>query len=261
VSPNGDRQADVAVLGFRLTAPARVTIGVRDFSGQLLLPVLDQAPRSARSHTVVIDPDSLPDGPYQVEVVAVGDNGTKARRVVVLTVLRTLGRVVVTPALSPNGDGRHDSFALRFPLAGPATVRVQIVREDGTWVATLQDGPLEPGEHKVVWDGRRPGGAVVRDGRMAAVVRVTDPLGSIAFAVPFVSDTQAPSLRILSGRVLQAWVSEPGGLTGSIDGVAVRVAVARAGAVRIPVSRRPSRGRVVAWDLAGNPSRAAYIRE
>jgi len=86
------------------------------------------------------------------------------------------------------------------------------------------------------------------------VVEATDPIGTVSFAVPFVSDTTAPRIRVLPERPLRVEVSEPALLTLRVDGVPLRREVKRAGIVRISWTGPAARVRVVAWDAAGNAS-------
>jgi hypothetical protein len=66
-------------------------------------------------------------------------------------------------AFSPNGDGRHDTWRLRFDLVAKARVAAT-VRHDGKVVRMIDLGRLDKGSHRVVWDGRGSGGAALPDG-------------------------------------------------------------------------------------------------
>jgi hypothetical protein len=109
------------------------------------------------------------------------------------------------------------------------------------------------GTQAFVWDGSRATGTL-RDGDYRAVVEAAGATGTISYAVPFVSDTVAPRVRILPGKALRVFVSEPSVLTLLIDGRSLRREVKKAGTVRIPWSGPAARVRVVAWDPAGNAS-------
>jgi hypothetical protein len=169
-----------------------------------------------------------------------------------LLVSRTLGLVSATPALfSPNGDGRRDWLDVRFALAAPAIVTVKISRE-GRWVATpLLQASLLAGEQHLSWDGSRAAGKLL-DGEYEAVVEVTDPVGTLAFGVPFAADATAPAVRILPTRQLRLSVSEPAILKLWVNGHALRRDVRRAGVVVIRWPKPVTRVRIVAWDAAGN---------
>ncbi len=253
ISPNGDGQADASLVTFRLTAPANVTVQVVDAIGGVVATVVDRVWMRAGGHSVVVDGAPLFDGRYTVVVTARTAAGAEVLAVVPLTVSRTLGLVSAAPDLfSPNGDGRRDRLEVRFSLAAPADVRVRIVR-DGAWVATPFLFSFLLGPQRLVWDGSR-GYGTVRDGSYSAVVEASDSIGTVSFAVPFVSDTTAPRVRVLPGRPLRIEVSEPAVLTLRIDGVPLRREVRRAGIVRILWPGPAARVRVVGWDAAGNAS-------
>ncbi len=130
ITPNGDGFGDDAVLSYRLTAPANLTITVADVFGLTVATVVDRVWTAARPRTATIPGAALPDGVYTIVLTARTAAGTEVRHSVPLTVSRTLGLVSLAPALvSPNGDGRNDRLELQFALTTPATVRARIVRD------------------------------------------------------------------------------------------------------------------------------------
>ncbi len=259
VSPNGDGQADVSLLTFTLTAPATVSVDVYDATEKDVLPVLSEQRLLAGSQSVTVDPSSLADGSYTIVVDAVGDDGSDVESVVPLTVSRVLGLVTATPSVfSPNGDGRLDRLTVGFELMAPANVQVRILRND-RWVATPFAASLQAGPQHFVWDGARSAGTL-RDGSYEAAVDATGELGTTTSAVPFAVDRVPPRLRIVSMRPLAISVSEPATLKVMLDGVSTRRDVKHAGTIRIPGAGRVKRVRAVAWDEAGNVSRAVVGR-
>ena len=253
ISPNGDGQADVALLAFRLTAPANLTVEVADEGGAVVATVVDRVWTRAGEQEVELGGDGLPDGRYSVVITARTAAGALVQQAVPFTVSRTLGTVAVAPAVfSPNGDGRKDALVVAFGLAAPADVRIRILRE-GRWVATPLTGALGAGPQRLVWNGLR-GAGPIKDGSYEAVVEATDEVGTVSYAAAFASDTVAPRVRILPGRGLRLEVSEPAVLTMLVDGQPLRREVRRAGVVRIRWSGPAARVRVVAWDAGGNSS-------
>ena len=253
ISPNGDAQSDSAVVTYRVSAAANVSVEVTDAVGGVVATVVDRVWTSAGEHTVTLDGAPLADGQYNVVITARTATGVSVQKIVPLFVSRTLGLVAVAPAtFSPNADGRRDRLAVTFSLTAPASVRLRIER-DGRWVATPLAGSFLPGPQRFLWDGVRPSG-LLRDGEYRAIVEANDGLTPISFGVPFSSDTAAPRIRILEGNGLRVAVSEPATLQLRVDGRVLRREVRRAGTVRIPNVGVARRARVVAWDAAGNQS-------
>src|SRR5262249_7729183 len=219
ISPNGDGIADAATVSYSLTAPASVTVTVLDGSAVPVATLTQAEQQRAGEHTVAFTADGLPDGRYTVEIDA-ADATRSVSRTVDVTVTRTLGNVTLAPqAFSPNGDGRADRLAVRFTLLAAASVRVRVLR-DGAWGATPFGGTLEAGRRVVYWNGSKRVGRLL-DGSYAMVVEATDEVGVASVSLPFVSDTHAPTVRVLSGRPLRVWVSEPATLAVRVNGRAL----------------------------------------
>jgi hypothetical protein len=256
ITPNGDGQADTAVVSYRLTAPMNVTVEVADGAGSVVATVIDRVWTQSGAHETVVDGAPLPDGSYTVAVRGRTAAGAELQHAVPLSVNRTLGLVAVTPAaFSPNGDGRRDLLRIAFTLSAAAEVRVRVFRGD-RGVAVLLAANLPAGAQLLTWNGVRESGPV-RDGPYEAVVEAQDAVGTAAFSAPFVLDTAAPRVEVLPGQPLRVRVSEPAVLTLRVDGTSLRHEVSSPGVVRIPWSGAATRVRVVAWDEAGNRSAPA----
>jgi len=258
ITPNGDGQADSAVLSFSLTAAANVTVHVVDGAGVMVASIVDRVWTRAGDNEVTVDGAPLPDGRYDVVITARRADGAEATTAVPLVVSRTLGTVAVVPSVfSPNGDGRKDRVTVSFSLSAPADVRVRVLRE-GRGVAGLLASSLPSGSHRLTWTGLRESGPI-RDGEYTVAVEADDLVGRVGYAVPLVSDATVPRVRFLPGPRIRVDVSEPSVLRIRIGSSRVRREVARAGVVRIPWSGPTPRVRVVAVDPAGNTS-APVIR-
>jgi flagellar hook assembly protein FlgD len=257
ITPNGDGQGDVADVSFSLSLPANVTVEVADAAGTVVATLVDRVFQDAGKHTVAIDGAAFPDGAYTVNVRARTATSAEVIQIVPLLVSRTLGLVSASPgAFSPNGDGRNDQLDLGFVLTVPATVTVRIVR-DGRWIASPVLGTsFLAGEHRIAWDGSRSDGRL-RDGSYEAVVEVTDVMGTVSFGVPFVSDTTAPSVRIVRSSKLRLVVSEAATVAVTIGARRFQRELKRPGTVVVGLPRPGTRVRVVATDVAGNAGQPA----
>jgi hypothetical protein len=253
ITPNGDGQADDAVVSYRLSTPANLTITVVDSLGLTVATVVDRRWTRAAPRTVTVAGAALPDGRYQIVFTARTALGLEAQRSVPLNVSRTLGRVSLSSEVfSPNADGRNDSLEIRFALAAPANVRVRIVRE-GRWVATPVNAAYPAGAHVLAWNGAR-GRGTLRDGSYSVIVESTDAVATVAAELPFVADSTAPKVAILDTRKLRVRVSEPATLLLRIDGRWLQREVRKAGVVNVPGFGSATRVRVIARDAAGNSS-------
>jgi hypothetical protein len=253
ISPNGDGQADVSLLTFRLSMPALVTVDVVDSVGSVAATILADAALAAGPQSVTIDGTALADGAYTVVVRARASSGAQVESVVPLVVSRVLGLVTASPAvISPNGDGRNEVLTIGFDLTAPAQATLRIVRE-GRWVATPIAAGLEAGSQSVLWDGSRSDGRL-RDGSYEAVVEAATETGVISYSAPFSVDTAAPRVRVVSLRPLEIEVSEAAVLNLRVNGAVRRREVKRPGAVRIRWQGIVRKVRVAALDAAGNAS-------
>ena len=134
--PRRDGQADSATVSFSLSADANVAVTLLDASGTTVGQVEAKRWRRAGPRTVVVSANGLADGAYVVRIAANATGGREATVDVPLTVVRTIGRVMLDPpAMTPNGDGRGDVLSVSIPLAAAAELTVRILR-GGRWVAT-----------------------------------------------------------------------------------------------------------------------------
>jgi hypothetical protein len=232
-----------------------VVVSVLNAAGETV-QTLPRAYRRAGEHVLRFDALELPDGVYTISLEAKATGGRIAVASVQVAVTRTLeGFVSARSAFSPNGDGRADRLAFRFVLAGPAEVRLRVLRA-GKWVATPFTGPLAAGPQRIEWDGSKRIGRLL-DGTYDAVLEATDAIGTTTIAVPFVADTRAPKVRIVQRFPLRLLLSEPAQLTLRVGGRSLKRQPTVAGTIVVPGVPRRGTVRVVAWDQAGNKSRPA----
>jgi hypothetical protein len=251
ISPDGDGTLDTTAVTYRLSVAANVAATVVDALGAEVAVLEPPRWRRAGEHVLSFDGLALPDGAYGIRLDARASGGQVASATVAVAVSRTLGRPsLVSPAFTPNGDGRGDRLGIRFRLAGPAGVRVRILRQ-GAWVATPFTGSLEPGDQLLEWDGGRVGGPI-REGDYTAELEVTDAVATTSVSLPFVADWTPPRVRVVSVAPPRIRIAEPARLLVVVNGLWRRLDVQAAGVVRLPWVARIRTLRIVARDRAGN---------
>jgi flagellar hook assembly protein FlgD len=253
VSPNGDGHADQAKVSFRLSSPATVTATVLNSVNAPVATVLNGR-RAAGKQELVWNPATVPDGWYQLLIVAKAA-GKQVQTSTRFWIDRTLANVAATsPAFSPNGDGQLDTIGLSFRLLNPAHVAVRVLQA-GQEVATLLDRDAAAGPQRLSWNGSR-----LPDGRYRISVTTTDALLDVTQAIPVSIDRKPPLLRLISFSRLTFRVGESGRLVVAVNGRWRRVNVKRAGLVRLGSRSTVRSVAAYAVDLAGNKSRVIRAR-
>jgi flagellar hook assembly protein FlgD len=253
VTPNGDGRGDEAKIEYRLSAVARVTATVQDVLGNTVATVFDGA-RKAGTQKLTWDPAAVNDGRYRLFVVATAGS-KQVQTSTRFWIDRTLAATTASaPAFSPNGDGRQDDTTIGFQLQSPAHVEVLLLRKS-TFVATLLEQDLQAGPQRLKWDG---GG--LPDGKYVVSVTAADSLLEVTQRVLVQIDRAPPTLRLLSLAPITLRVSEPGTLVIAINGRWRKLAVKRAG--RLKIGHRGTVRGVTAYviDRAGNRSRPVSAR-
>jgi hypothetical protein len=249
VTPNGDGRSDEAKVTYRVSVPALVTASVLDSLGDTVATLFSQR-RPAGASEFAWSDVVLPDGRYRLVLAAKDDRGKQVQSTVQLYVDRTLaGFAADAAAISPNGDGRFDLLDYAFQLNAPAHVRLRILRGTSV-VATPLESDLAAGPQHLSWDG-----AGLPDGRYSAVLSATDSLITVKQSVLVRIDRVAPTLRLVSFRLLRFWLSEPAQVTVVLNRRAHRLAIKRAGFFRVGHNGKVRAVRAYARDPAGNQSR------
>lgn len=197
ITPNGDGQADVTTLHYALSAPARVSIAIRDLNGRRFPLRTDESRPSAGAYQLTfdgtygnevnaLDRRVLRDGRYELAVDAVDRNGRTASASAVLTVEGAdtdpprLDPIVVSPtAISPNFDAIDDVLVATFRLSKEALVSIYAEDPSGRKAdVQLLDEKRLPGEYVEFWSGvvnEKP----LSDGIYQYVVSARDRAGNI----------------------------------------------------------------------------------
>jgi hypothetical protein len=249
VSPNGDGRGDEAKVSYVLSTAATVTAKVTD-SLEQPVATLFEGTRAAGKQELSWAPNAIPDGWYRLTLTAVAG----AKQVQTSTrfwVDRTLAATTAdAPAFSPP----RKALGLRFTLVNPAHVEVRVLHGPAA-VATLLESDLGPGAQRLSWNGSK-----LPDGRYVLEVAATDSLLTVTQRVVVRIDRRAPTVRLVSLRSVIVRVSEPGTLVVAVNGRWRKLAVRKAGLVRVP-HRGTVRG-LTAFELdnAGNKSRVVSAR-
>jgi hypothetical protein len=247
ITPNGDGQTDFSQISYTLSAPATVTATLRAPDGSDLSVLFSQQKRPGKQ-TFRFAAAGVADGRYEI-VLGANDGRVTVTSVVPVLVDRTVRGFVTTPAaVSPNGDAAADELSFDFELTRAASVRLDIAQA-GRTLASVYSADLPVGPQTVAWS---PAG--LKDGKYAAVLTVTNDIGTVLHTAPFRIDTVAPVLRALSFRSLRFRVSEPATVSLTVNGKRV-TRVVRTGVFSVRPGSRVRSVRIVAQDAAGNVSR------
>jgi len=247
ITPNGDGQTDFSQISYTLSAPATVTVTLRGPDGNDLSVLFSQQKRPGKQ-SFRFAAAGVADGRYEI-VLSANDGRVTVTSVVPVLVDRTVRGFVTTPvAVSPNGDGAADELSFEFELTRAASVQLDIAQA-GKTLASVYSADLPVGPQTVAWS---PSG--LKDGKYAAVLTVTNDIGTVLHMALFRIDTVAPVLRALAFRDLRFRVSEPATVSLTVNGKRV-TRVVRAGVFSFRPGSRVRTVRIVAQDAAGNVSR------
>ena len=252
ITPNGDGRQETTTVQYRLLAPALVTATVVDSIGVPVATLFSEQKVAGR-HSFRWDGAGVPDGRYNIVLVARSDAGIETTATVSVIVNRALvGLRVVPQVFSPNADGRWDTTKFRFGLNGPARVTVSVQRR-GRTLGQVFAGQREGGPQAVDWNGRF--GGRLGTGEYVAVVRATTPVSTVVQTMEFAIDLTRPRLLRVSAPQLRLNVNEPADVTVVLDGTrTVRVRRLRPGRFDVATGGAFNSFSAVARDFAGNES-------
>ena len=240
ISPNGDLVNDDATVSYTVNKAASVTGALVNAAGvtaaTLFTQVLPPGPQS-----FVFTGAGIADGPYTIALTATPAEGAPQTVSQPITIDRTLANFAVTPAFSPAGNGPTKVLAATFQLVYPATGTFQILDAGGNLIATPFTGPLDAGPQTLTWSGAMPDGSTVADGSYRAALVLDEPSGPVTHTLPFVADSTAPTLTLVSARALEFRVTEPGTVTLTVRGTPWRryAKKVKAGGARLVLDLRP----------------------
>jgi N-acetylmuramoyl-L-alanine amidase/FlgD Ig-like domain len=139
------------------------------------------------------DARSIPAGRYSYAIDA-GSTVRPATGFVTGAATQSALTAIARPALiTPNGDGRGESTAVRYKLAAPSTVTVTVVDSAGTPVATLFSERRAAGSYEFRWNA-----AGIPDGRYGLVIAARNDLGiEVTATVAVIVDRTLAGFRIV----------------------------------------------------------------
>src|SRR5262249_15926801 len=133
ILPSARAPYDQATLSYRLNTQLQVTGTLLDASGAVVAQLFRRVQAAGR-RSFLWKIVTVPDGAYQISLVARNAVGREATAEVPVTVDRTLGRLTSSATAFSPRLGRQVTFS--FGLFGPATVQLRIM-SGGTTLATL----------------------------------------------------------------------------------------------------------------------------
>ena len=259
ISPNGDLVDDQATVSYTLTSAATVTGTVVNAVGVTTSTLFTQALMPGKQ-SFVFAGAGIADGPYTIALTAVPAEGESETVTRPISIDRTLVNFAVSPSFSPAGNGPVKLLSATFQLYYPADGTFQILDASGKVIATPFTGPLDAGPQTLTWNGATSDGSTVEDGSYKAALVLDEPTGPVTHTAPFVADSTAPALTLVSARALEFRVTEPGTVTLTVRGEPWRryvKTVKEAGLVSFWISSpQPTRFTAVATDAVGNRSTA-----
>jgi flagellar hook assembly protein FlgD len=249
VSPNADGEDDTASVFYTLTQPAQVTATLLNAAGETVSTLFTDS-KAAGEQSFVFAADSIPDGPYTLSFTATNAAGQTVTSQVPVYVDRALASFAVSPQVLSLA---HPPLTVTFNLAYPEHTTLKVLDEAGHFVAQPFDGDLPAGAQTLTWDGTKRIGKLL-DGNYQAVVVLAEATGAVTHSLPFVADSRAPSLRLLSVRNLVRFrLGEDGTVTLTV-GARSYSKPAKAGIVAFWLRTPPRHFTAVASDAAGNVS-------
>ena len=187
-SPNGDGVLDSTTA--RITVIGLTTWGyrVQPYSGTTLLANIRSGSRTGKSPAMNwngLDAGGTvaADGRYRITLWAEDASGNHAERgfdVVVDTRKATVVTSAGTGFVTPDGDGRTDTIRLSWTSNELVGGKVRVLDAAGTMVRGWTFTPRT--SLSVAWDGRRPDGTIVNDGRYTFSVDGRDRAGNRTIA-------------------------------------------------------------------------------
>jgi flagellar hook assembly protein FlgD len=204
-NPNSEVINKYTTAKYKLSAKAgqaQVTIKVLSDAGATVKRLTDGEYQAPGAYSLVWYGDDLTNktvaaGNYKFDISAVDNLGNKASQQIPVIVAANSSCVLsVSPEVfSPNGDTIADTATFTYTvdyywqLTGEANIQLDVLNGNGKSIYTYSNHHTQ-GTYTHVWNGQ---GAY--DGQFNAIIKLTDPAGSIVYSntVPIKADMQAGS--------------------------------------------------------------------
>jgi hypothetical protein len=164
---------------------------------------------------------------------------------------RTFGAFALTPQVL---SVSYPPLTATFTLGAPAHTTLNILDDQGRFVAQAFDGDLPAGAQTLTWNGQKRIGKLL-DGNYQVAVTVQEPAGPVTHTLPFVADSMPPKVTLLSvsGNTVRLRVYEDVSVSVLV-GSRTYTKAAHAGIVSFWVKPKPLHFTASAADAAGNVS-------
>jgi spore germination protein YaaH/flagellar hook assembly protein FlgD len=187
-SPNGDGVLDATTATITVTGLTTWGYRVQPYSGTTLLANIRSGSRTGKSPSMTWNGTDAggsvaPDGRYRITLWAEDTSGNHAERgfdVVVDTRPAAVATTAGYGFVTPDGDGRTDTIPLRWTSNETIGGKVRVLDAAGTMVRGWSFSPRT--SLTISWDGRRPDGTIVSDGRYTFSVDGRDRAGNRTIA-------------------------------------------------------------------------------
>jgi hypothetical protein len=186
-SPAGTAKP-VAHIVFRVRSHERVDVRIKNSHGKTVATLLSN--RTVKPGTklnlvwngITVSGRLVPDGAYMPVVKLLRSHRTitlPSEIVLDTTPPKITVKHPQYPIISPDGDGRHDSFSFHYTINEKAHAILLVRGDQALYTRTSK----QAGE--LTWNGRMPGASRARPGRYVLSISAQDVAGNRATAYPF----------------------------------------------------------------------------
>ncbi|MGB2953227.1 MAG: phosphodiester glycosidase family protein [Gaiellaceae bacterium] len=174
LSPNGDGANESQTLGYKVVRPSSVSAVLVGPRGAAALTDSGQKPPGR--YTFPWAGTGAPEGKYTWRVTATDDLGRQSTATQTFLLDDTLGFLQVAPTQTLRSG--HRFLLASFKLTRAAKVTVRIESRTSLPLLTVLQKQLQPGDQRVVWNGRDRRGRLFYRGRYVVSVTAANGVGT-----------------------------------------------------------------------------------